>query len=89
MQSIAKNGAKASLIVPPVRPEDVTVAKLEQCLDRLAEIMDWPDVVAERLLPLWERLEREIELRRDKDDKLAAARERARRLKDQRARPSC
>jgi hypothetical protein len=77
MQSIAENG------------QPVTLEKLEQCLDRLAVIMEHPAIVAERMLPLWERLEREIALRQKSDDKLAAARDRARRLKGRTAAPSC
>ena len=64
----------------------MTVAKLEQCLDRLADIMDGRRWSPSACYRLWERLEREIALRQKPDDKLAAARDRARRLKGQRAR---
>ena len=69
----------------PVKPEDVTVARLEQYLDRLAEIMAHPRSRPEALLPIYERLEREIAARQTTAAKLDTIMARARRLKDRKA----
>jgi hypothetical protein len=83
MQSIAKKGELAT--VRKKKMPEITVERLELYLDRLAEIMSDPYYNAEDVLPIYERIESEIALRRQTGDKIAAIRERATRLKGQRA----
>jgi hypothetical protein len=60
----------------------LTLAELERHLDFVAALMvRWPDR-ADLLVPIWRRIEREREGRRDTDAIIQAARDRVRRLSD-------
>lgn len=56
--------------------EPITVEILECCLDRLADIMAKAPQGGEVYLPIWERLEREIEVRKTTESRMARARRR-------------
>lgn len=65
--------------------EDVTIEMLEECLDYFAGQIEYLGKKGEVLFPLWERVEREIETRRRKQDTLAAVRERIKQSRDRKA----
>jgi len=68
------------------RPSDpVTIEQLEKCLDILADAISKAGREGDLYFPIWERIEKEIELRRQKQDLHAAVRERLRRSKGQTA----
>lgn len=66
----------------PRSDDEVTIEMLEKCLDQLAIQIELKGKKGEVHFPLWERLEREIEVRRKKSDTLAAVRERIRQSRD-------
>lgn len=57
-------------------------AEIESWLDFLARLVDRKPHLAELAMPLWRRCERELAAARAREDMLAAARERVRRLND-------
>ena len=63
----------------------VTAARLERCLDRLAFIMSRRSNGGAEFLPLYRRIERDIEEQRAIDAALDQARDRARRSRDRTA----
>lgn len=67
------------------RPRDIviTTERLEQYLDKLAEVMDWDAANAHDYVPLFQRLERELEAYRDRDRTVLAAQERLKRSRHQ------
>lgn len=65
--------------------EPITVERLERALDKLAAAMIRLGPKGPRALPIYERLERELEALRVVDDKMAAVRERLRRSQDRKA----
>lgn len=58
---------------------EITIEVLERCLDRLAFEMARAPQGGEVYLPLWERLEREIEAKKAAESTMARALRRARR----------
>lgn len=60
----------------------ITAADVESGLDILADVMAKAGPRAHLGIPLWKRLERELERLRDEEAVLAAARERVRRSRD-------
>jgi len=66
----------------PIPETEITVERLERCLDRLALEIEALGPEGEVYFPIWDRLEREIEIRRKKNDTLAAVRERVKRSRD-------
>lgn len=67
----------------------VTAERIEQYLDKLAQMMAAADPPArELLIPIWQRLERELASRQETSAILAAADARLRRSKDRTATPS-
>lgn len=69
----------------PRSDEEVTIEMLEECLDYFARQIEYLGKKGEVLFPLWERVEREIEVRRKKQDTLAAVRERIKQSRDRMA----
>ncbi|MFT4116590.1 helix-turn-helix domain-containing protein [Bradyrhizobium sp.] len=63
----------------------ITIEVLEACLDRLADIMAEAPQGGEVYLPIWERLEREIEAKKASESTMARARVLAERSVDQTA----
>ncbi|MBB4398681.1 hypothetical protein [Bradyrhizobium sp. ERR14] len=63
----------------PANDNEITVEMLERCLDRLADIMAQAPQGGEVYLPIWERLEREIETKKASESTMARAMRRARR----------
>ncbi|MBN9078565.1 MAG: hypothetical protein BGN87_00365 [Rhizobiales bacterium 65-79] len=63
----------------------ITAADVERFLDKLAEIMSKAGADAHLGVPLWKRLERELERLREEEAIVAAARDRVTRSRDQRA----
>lgn len=59
--------------------------QLEKCLDILADAISKAGSEGELYFPIWERIEKEIELRKHNQDLHAAVRERLRRSKDRMA----
>lgn len=60
--------------------QPITVETLETALDRLAVIMSEAPEEGVAYLPIWHRLERELEALRNQDDALAGVRARLARL---------
>jgi hypothetical protein len=73
----------ANIELPPV-----TAAEIEGYLDYLAGLMERMGDEAELALPLWQRLEQELDKRKTADAVLAAARLRLTRSTDRTAAPS-
>ncbi len=68
---------------PPRPPEiEVTAENIELCLAALADIIE-ADPANEIYMPLFERLERDLQKINSKRDRFAAVRERARQIKRQ------
>lgn len=65
--------------------QPVTLARIERALDRLAVIMTEHRDIAEDLLPIYRRLEREAEVFLEKESAFEAIRARARRSQDRTA----
>ena len=65
----------------------ITAERIEAALDRLAEIMIDLGPEGAACLPIYERLERELELAKSVENKMASVMERARRSKSGRASP--
>ncbi len=63
----------------------LTVAELERHLDTVARVMSEAGDDAHLGIPIWNRLQRELEKQRDAEAALAAARERFRRSMDRTA----
>lgn len=63
----------------------VTAARVEQCLDQLAAIMQRAGPHAHLAVPLWKRLEVELARLREEEEIVAAARDRLRRSPDRTA----
>lgn len=69
-----------------IRPtDDVTIEQWERALDLLARAIDKGGENVEAYFPLWNRVEKEIQLLREKKDIRSAVRERIKRSEDQRA----
>ncbi|SDP92239.1 hypothetical protein SAMN05428967_4432 [Phyllobacterium sp. YR620] len=68
----------------PTSSKPVTIERLELYLDRLATIMVDHGPEFDCLLPIYERLEREIDDRKKSIDKMTLIRERVRQSRDQR-----
>lgn len=66
---------------------EITIDVLERCLDRLAIVMEQAPQGGKVYLPLWERLEAEIEARKASESTMARARRRYQTI-DLSARPS-
>jgi hypothetical protein len=64
----------------PKPPVVINSAKLEECLDKLAFVMSRAKD-ASIYLPLWKRLEHELDMQRDVENVLAAAAARVKRSK--------
>lgn len=62
----------------PSRPQPISAARIEFCLDQLAKIMMRPETDAKLAIPLWRRLERERGRLLDEERIMAEARRRAR-----------
>ncbi|MBN9067391.1 MAG: hypothetical protein J0H60_13295 [Rhizobiales bacterium] len=60
----------------------ITAADVERFLDKLAEIMSKAGADAHLGVPLWKRLERELERLREEEAIVAAARERVTRSRE-------
>jgi hypothetical protein len=60
----------------PLSDDEVTIEMLEKCLDLLAVQIELNGKEGEIYFPLWERLEREIKIRQDKEVMWAKIRER-------------
>lgn len=64
----------------------ITPKRIERAMDRLVLIMDaLGKKKAAELLPIYERLEKELEARRAKEDTMSAVEERIKRLRDRKA----
>lgn len=63
-----------------VRGQQITIATLETALDRLAVIMSEAPDEGLAYLPIWRRIERELEALRTQNDDLSAVRARLSRL---------
>lgn len=63
----------------------ITVDRIEKCLDRLAQIMVASGAEGRAYLPIYERLESELEAMRDTDVKMSRIYARVRRSKDRTA----
>jgi len=70
--------------IPPASGSPVTAEEIEIALDRVAEIMVARGRAGAILLPFYERLERELELARSVEAKMAEIRERVKRLRQRR-----
>lgn len=70
--------------MPRSSPKPITIERLELYLDRLAGIMVDHGPEFDCCLPIYERLEREINERRMSIDKMTLIRERVRQSRDQR-----
>jgi hypothetical protein len=70
-----KSYANAKL--PPV-----TIEEIERHLDLVAELMVKAGKKADLLLPIWRRLERERDTRKETEAAIAAARDRVRRSRE-------
>ncbi|PPQ14047.1 hypothetical protein CV770_39090 [Bradyrhizobium sp. AC87j1] len=78
---MAKRHTKSS---PPWKEGDpIAVARLEWCLDRLADNMRQSPQGGEVYLPIWERLESEIASLKAKEAMMERARVRAARLMEE------
>jgi len=65
--------------------EPIMAARIERCLDRIAEIIATDRDGGRVYLPIYARLERELAEHRAAEDLLAAVHERVRRLQDRMA----
>jgi hypothetical protein len=63
----------------------VTAAEVERCVDTLADIMDKMGHRAHLCVPLWKRLERELERLQEEEAIVTAARDRVRQSRDRMA----
>lgn len=63
----------------------ITIDRIERCLDRLAQIMVASGAEGRVYLPIYERLESELESMRDADGKMSRIYARVRQSKDRRA----
>ncbi|WP_157188121.1 hypothetical protein [Nitratireductor pacificus] len=66
-------------------PPKVTAARVELYLDKLAEVMSWAGENAHLGVPLWKRLEKELERLREEEAVVDAARARLTRSTDRTA----
>lgn len=69
----------------PDKPINLTAARIELYLDKLAEIMADPGTDARLGVKLWKRLESERDRLREEEAVLAAAQDRLRQSRDRRA----
>lgn len=65
--------------------EPITIERLECALDRLAEIMVTMGDDGRHYLPIYDRIESELESMRANEDRMSAVRKRLERSKGQRA----
>jgi len=70
---------------PALASKPITIDRIERCLDRLAQIMVASGAEGRAYLPIYERLESELEAMRDTDDKMSRIYARVRRSKDRTA----
>lgn len=66
----------------------ITAARVELYLDKLAEVMSWAGDNAHLGVPLWKRMEKELERLREEEAVVNAARARLTRSTDRRAEQS-
>lgn len=71
----------SSLSGRPPAPKEITIELLEACLDRVAQAIEDDEERGHAYLPIFERLERELEDIRDRQSTLARVRSRLKQSK--------